>query len=35
VTVIFDPETEHPFEEQREGWQAILDRFARHVQAQF
>lgn len=31
VTVSFDPETEHPIEMQREGWQAILDNFARHV----
>ena len=31
VTVTFDPETLHPEEQQREGWQAILDNFARHV----
>ncbi len=31
VTVTFDPETEHPVEMQRAGWQAILDNFARHV----
>lgn len=31
VTVSFDPETLHPEEQQREGWQAILDNFARHV----
>jgi uncharacterized protein YndB with AHSA1/START domain len=31
VTVSFDPETEHPIEMQRDGWQAILDNFARHV----
>ena len=31
VTVTFDPETEHPIEMQREGWQAILTNFARHV----
>lgn len=30
VTVAFDPEREHPPEMQRQGWQAILDRFARH-----
>jgi uncharacterized protein YndB with AHSA1/START domain len=33
VTVTFDPETLHPEEQQREGWQAILDNFARHVAA--
>ena len=32
VTVTFDPETEHPVELQRAGWQAILDRFAGHVE---
>ena len=31
VTVTFDPETEHPVEMQRDGWQAILTNFARHV----
>ena len=31
VTVTFDPETEHPVEMQREGWQAILNSFGRHV----
>ena len=31
VTVTFEPETEHPEEMQRAGWQAILDNFARHV----
>jgi len=31
VTVSFDPETENPVEMQRDGWQAILDNFARHV----
>jgi uncharacterized protein YndB with AHSA1/START domain len=31
VTVAFDPDSEHPFEMQRAGWQAILDNFARHV----
>jgi uncharacterized protein YndB with AHSA1/START domain len=34
VTVVFDGEDEHPEEMQREGWQAILDSFARHVHAQ-
>ena len=33
VRVSFDPENEFPLEQQREGWQAILDNFARHVQA--
>lgn len=31
VTVTFDAETSHSPEQQREGWQAILDSFARHV----
>ena len=31
VRVTFDPETENPEELQRQGWQAILDSFARHV----
>ncbi|WP_293853751.1 SRPBCC family protein [uncultured Alsobacter sp.] len=33
VRVVFDPETTHPVEMQRSGWQAILDSFARHVRA--
>jgi uncharacterized protein YndB with AHSA1/START domain len=33
VHISFDAETEHPPEQQREGWQAILNRFARHVEA--
>lgn len=33
VTVRFDPETTHPIEMQRAGWQAILDNFKRHVEA--
>jgi uncharacterized protein YndB with AHSA1/START domain len=33
VQVSFDPETEHPVEMQREGWQAILDNFRKHVEA--
>lgn len=32
VTETFDAEGENPAEMQREGWQAILDRFARHVE---
>jgi uncharacterized protein YndB with AHSA1/START domain len=31
VTVTFDGESTHTEEQQREGWQAILDNFARHV----
>lgn len=31
VTVTFDAETTHPEAQQRAGWQAILDSFARHV----
>lgn len=34
VRVTFDPETTHPIEQQRGGWQAILDSFARHVERQ-
>ena len=33
VHITFDAETEHPIEQQRDGWQAILDRFAGHVVA--
>jgi uncharacterized protein YndB with AHSA1/START domain len=33
VTVRFDAEPTHSEEQQRAGWQAILDHFARHVQA--
>ena len=31
VTVTFDAETIHTEDQQRQGWQAILDNFARHV----
>jgi uncharacterized protein YndB with AHSA1/START domain len=31
VTVTFDAEDTHSEAQQREGWQAILDNFARHV----
>ncbi len=31
VTVAFDGESTHSEEQQRTGWQAILDNFARHV----
>jgi uncharacterized protein YndB with AHSA1/START domain len=34
VRETFDAESEHDTELQRQGWQAILDRFARHVHAQ-
>ena len=33
VRVTFDAETENPVEMQRQGWQAILDNFARYVEA--
>ncbi|MEC5217404.1 uncharacterized protein YndB with AHSA1/START domain [Actimicrobium sp. GrIS 1.19] len=33
VTVTFDGEDSHSEEQQRAGWQAILDNFARHVVA--
>jgi len=33
VLVTFDTETQNPVEQQRQGWQAILDRFAKHVEA--
>jgi uncharacterized protein YndB with AHSA1/START domain len=32
VRITFVAETEHPVEAQEEGWQAILDKFARHVE---
>ena len=35
VHITFDAEAEHPIEQQREGWQAILNRFAGHVEAKF
>lgn len=31
VRETFDADADHPIEAQRAGWQAILDRFARHV----
>jgi uncharacterized protein YndB with AHSA1/START domain len=34
VTTRFDPESTHPPEMQRAGWQAILDSYAAHVAAQ-
>lgn len=33
VRVTFDAESENPVEQQREGWQAILNNFAKHVEA--
>ena len=33
VRITFDAESENPVEQQRQGWQAILDNFARHVEA--
>ena len=33
VTTIFDPETENPEEMQRQGWQAILSNFKKHVES--
>lgn len=34
VRVGFDAETEHSPEQQKQGWQAILANFARHVESQ-
>lgn len=33
VRVTFDAESTHSIEQQRGGWQAILNNFARHVEA--
>ena len=33
VRETFDAEETHSIEQQRQGWQAILDRFARHVES--
>jgi uncharacterized protein YndB with AHSA1/START domain len=33
VRETFDAETTYPEEQQRQGWQAILDNFAKHVEA--
>lgn len=33
VTVTFDAEDTHSIEQQREGWQAILNRFKQHAEA--
>jgi uncharacterized protein YndB with AHSA1/START domain len=32
VRVTFDAESENPAEQQRQGWQAILNNFAKHVE---
>jgi uncharacterized protein YndB with AHSA1/START domain len=34
VRATFDAETQNPIEQQRHGWQAILNNFKRHVEAQ-
>lgn len=33
VKVTFDAETEHSVEQQQEGWQSILNHFAKHVES--
>ena len=33
VRITFEAEAQNPVEQQRQGWQAILDNFARHVEA--
>lgn len=33
VRSTFDVEAEHPIEQQRFGWQSILNKFAKHVEA--
>jgi uncharacterized protein YndB with AHSA1/START domain len=33
VRETFDAETTYPIEHQRQGWQAILDNFKKHVEA--
>ena len=33
VRVTFDPDSEFPIEQQRNGWQSILDNFANHLAA--
>ncbi len=33
VRVAFDAESENPIEQQKQGWQAILNNFAKFVQA--
>ena len=33
VQIVFESETTHTIEQQQQGWQAILDRFAHYVEA--
>ena len=33
LKVTFDAETEHPLEQQQEGWQSILNHFRKHVES--
>jgi uncharacterized protein YndB with AHSA1/START domain len=33
VVIIFDPETEHPLELQKQGWQAILNNFKSYAES--
>lgn len=33
VRITFVPESEHSLEQQEQGWQAILNRFAKHVES--
>nr|WP_315464546.1 SRPBCC family protein [uncultured Rhodoferax sp.] len=33
VTITFEAETTHSIEQQRDGWQSILNRFKQHVEA--
>lgn len=35
VRVTFEAETEHSIEQQEQGWQAILNRFAAHVESHY
>ncbi len=32
VTIVFDPDLEHPISMQRDGWQAILDNFRKYAE---
>jgi uncharacterized protein YndB with AHSA1/START domain len=32
ISITFDPETEHPIEMQRNGWQSILDNFKNYTE---
>ena len=33
ISVVFDAETEHPIEMQKDGWQAILDNFKKYAES--